>query len=79
MSVYVKIVLKVTVFLVGLAWVVAVLFQTVLNVMPMQLFAHSVVLDMGHQEAGVGHVLWLIVLDVQPILILAKHVLILSV
>ena len=47
--------------------------------MPMQLFAHSVVLDMGHQEAGVGHVLWLIVLGVQPILILAKHVLILSV
>ena len=48
MSVYVKIVLKVTVFLVGLAWVVALVFQTVLNVMLMQLFAHSVFLDMDH-------------------------------
>ena len=48
MPMYVYIVLMVTVFLVGLAWVVALLFQTVLDVMLMQLFAHYVLLDMDH-------------------------------
>jgi hypothetical protein len=48
MPMHVYIVLTVTVFLVGLAWVVALVFQIVLNVMLMQLFAHNVLLDMGH-------------------------------